>query len=250
MKKVCIALVAVLIAAATLVPVASAAIEVSGDAYVSVNSMYLWRGFNLSEDDHFVVQPGTDLSVGGFTLSWWGNMSENTGELNEVDLTLDYSFNLNDLVSVSVGNIMYDVDNLPVDAEAVTKGTTNELYLGVGLNTVLSPALTVYYDYDEFEGNLFTVLSVGHTIELAEKIALNLGASGSYFAVDENFTGTGSDENFLHNAELSVGLDYALNDQVTISPLVLFSTPLSNDAEDITGIDDEIMAGVTFALNF
>lgn len=241
MKKVCIALVAVLIAAATLVPVASAAIEVSGDAYVSVNSMYLWRGFNLSEDDHFVVQPGSDLSVGGFTLSWWGNMSENTGELNEVDLTLDYTFNVNELVSVSVGNILYDVDDL---------ADTNELYAGVALNVPLSPALTVYYDYDEFEGNLFTVLSVGHTIELAEKVALNLGAAGSYSIVDEAFTGTGSDENFLHNAELSVGLDYALTDQVTVSPLVLFSTPLSNDAEDFTGIDDEIMAGLTIALNF
>lgn len=239
MKKVCIALVAVLIAAATLVPVASAAIEVSGDAYVSVNSMYLWRGFNLSEDDHFVVQPGTDLSVGGFTLSWWGNMSENTGELNEVDLTLDYTFNVNELVSVSVGNILYNVDGI---------ADTNELYAGVALNTVLSPALTVYYDYDEFK-TVFTTLSVGHSLELSDKASLNLGAAASYLADDKEH-GFGTDESWLHNAELSVGLDYALTDQVTVSPLVLFSTPLSNDAEDFTGIDDEIMAGVTFALNF
>ncbi len=93
--------------------------------------------------------------MGGFTVSWWGNFSENTGEMNEVDLTLDYSMDVNDMISLSVGNILYDVDGA---------ADTNELYAGVSLNTLLSPSLTVYYDYDEFDGNIYTVASIGHTI--------------------------------------------------------------------------------------
>jgi len=243
MKKLSVLLVAAVLTVSCLMPVAAQAVEVSGDAYVGVYTNYLWRGYNLSQDDAFVVQPGADVTVGGFTLSWWGNMSENSGDMNEVDLTLDYSKDITDLVSVSVGNILYDVDGL---------SDTNELYLGVSLNTLLSPSLTVYYDYQEFDGNVFTVLSVGHTIELADKLALNLGAAGSYFAMDKEFTGTGSDESFLHNGELSAGVDYAINDQLSASASLLYSFSLSDDAEDIGGLnsDAEAAAGVSVTLAF
>ena len=73
MKKFCIALFAVLLAAATLVPAASAAIEVEGDAYVGYYDKYLWRGFDLSGGTP-VVQGGVDLSAKGFTLSYWTNI--------------------------------------------------------------------------------------------------------------------------------------------------------------------------------
>ncbi|MEJ2519660.1 MAG: hypothetical protein P8Y91_04855, partial [Desulfuromonadales bacterium] len=77
-----------------------AAFESSADAYVSVYSKYLWRGFDLNmPDDDFVVQPGADVSIGNFTVSFWGNISEDTGDMNEVDLTLDYSSTLGDLVA-------------------------------------------------------------------------------------------------------------------------------------------------------
>jgi len=144
---------------------------------------------------------------------------------------------------VSVGNILYDVDGA---------ADTNELYLGVSLNTLLSPALKIYYDYDEFEGNVFTVLSVGHTFELADKLALNVGAAGSYFAMDKDFTGTGSDESFLHNGELSAGVDYTINDKLSVGASMLYSFSLSDDAEDIGGLnsDPQATAGVTVTLAF
>ncbi len=243
MKKWSVILATVL--TLTSISPALAAIEVSGDAYVSVNSMYLWRGFDLSTKDfdpeadaNFVVQPGADISFKGFTLSWWGNINENSGNLDEVDLTVDYSFDASELVSVSVGNILYDVDGAD---------DTNEIYLSLGLNTLLSPSVTVYYDYDEFD-SLFATASVGHTFELAPNAGLNIGALGSYFDADKKLFG--SDESFLHNAEFSAGIDYSINDQVVISPAVLFSTPLSDDAEDIAGIEDEFVGGVTVTLNF
>ncbi len=245
MKKWSVILATVL--TLTSISPALAAIEVSGDAYVSVNSMYLWRGDDLSTKDfdpdsdaNFVVQPGADISFNGFTLSWWGNINENSGNLDEVDLTVDYSFDASELVSVSVGNILYDVD----DAD-----DTNEIYLSLGLNTLLSPSVTVYYDYDEYD-SLFATASVGHTFDLASNAGLNLGALVSYYDADQKLTGT-KDESFFQNAEFSAGIDYSITDQVVFSPAVIYSTPLSDEAEDTTfQIEDEFMGGVTVTLNF
>ena len=192
MKKMVSA--AIVLALATIVLSTPAmAFEASADAYVGVYSKYLWRGFDLSEDDNLVVQPGTDVSVGNFTLSFWGNLSENTGDMNEVDLTIDYSTDLSELISVSVGNILYDVDGL---------SDTNEIYLGVTLNTILEPSLKVYYDYDEFH-TVYTTLGVGHSFDLTDAVSLSLGATGSYLSDDTD--GFGTNDSWFHNFELSAG---------------------------------------------
>jgi uncharacterized protein (TIGR02001 family) len=235
MKKLILMLAAVLLTAGTLVPTQAMAIEASADAYVGVYSAYIWRGFNLSEDDAFVVQPGADVTINGFTVSWWGNLSENNGELNEVDLTLDYTLSVTDKISLSVGNIMYDVD---ADGGP---DTTNEVYLGVAVDTLLSPSATIYVDYDEFE-TVFATLGGSYGFDLQKGLSLGLGANLGIFLDD------GADESFLHNLELSASADYALTEQVTLGALVLASFPISDDADDI--IDDEVTAGVSATFAF
>jgi len=230
--------------AATLVPAALAAIEVEGDAYVGFYDKYLWRGYDLSGSEG-VVQGGVDLSAKGFTLSYWTNYQASDdkeggfkrGEANETDITLDYTASLNDSVSVSVGNILYALDGLD---------DTNELYLGVALNLPLSPSVTVYYDYDEAESDgLFLNASVGHTISLGEKLGVNLGAGVSYNQASDYAVGSYRD---WHNYELSVSADYALTDQLSVSPSFLFSSPISDEAK--VAIDTETVAGVALALTF
>lgn len=243
MKKMVSAAI-VLILATLVVSSPAMAFEASADAYVGVYSKYLWRGFDLSdENDNFVVQPGADVSVGNFTVSFWGNISENTGEMNEVDLTLDYSTDLSELVSISVGNILYNVDT-----NDESPNTTNEVYLGLTLNTILEPTLTVYYDYDEFE-SLYTTLGISHGLDINDALSLSLGATASYLSVDD-VDNEFSDDSWLHNLELSAGLDYAVNENISISGAVLYSTPLSNDAEDNAGIDDESTVGVSVSYAF
>ena len=232
MKKFIVALV-VLMALSAAGP--AAALEVSGDAYVGVSSKYLWRGFDLSPDDAFVVQPGADVSVGGFTVSWWGNISENTGEMNEVDLILDYSADLGDLVSVSVGNILYDVDGL---------ADTNEVYLGVTLNTLLSPSLTAYYDYDEFDGNYYLVLGVGHDFAISDQLSASVGATGSYLYDDV------LDDSWLHVMEVSAGIDYAITDQISAGISGLYFTKLDDKAEAYTGEKDGLTGALTVSVSF
>lgn len=216
-----------------MVSTAAAEIEVSGDAYVNISSMYLWRGFDLSNGDP-VVQAGTDISFNGFTLGFWGNYDIDTTNLNETNIVLDYTFDAGDLLSVSLGHILYALE----DADGIL--TTGEVYAGVTFNTVLEPNLTLYYDYDEFDGDIFVTASVGHSVAVADNLDLSIGALASYMRSDAY--------NKLHNAEFSAGLDYALTDQVTLGASGIFSTPISSQAKD--AIDDEFMAGLTLTLSF
>jgi hypothetical protein len=244
MRKLCCLLVAAVVLGAVSPNFAQA--ELTGRAYVGVFDKYLWRGADLS-DSKVVVQPGADLSVAGFTLGLWGNYNTDTGKLDEVDVTLDYTLDLGELMSLSVGNIFYIInvtDTLKDDTN------TNEAYVSLAFNTLLSPSLTVYYDWDEFSGNIFSVAAIGHELALADNMTLNLGASASYFRIDSDNMGTGSSESFLHNAELSASLDFALTEKLTLNPLFLYSIPLSSDAKNIAGIDDEILAGLNLVFNF
>jgi len=221
-----------------------AAIEVEGDAYIGVYDKYLWRGFDLSGSMP-VAQGGVDLTSGNFTLSYWTNvqLSSDTGEgyksgeATENDFILDYSRDLNDLVSISVGDIYYMLDGID---------DTHELYLTVGLSTILEPSMSVYYDWDEADENgLYYTASIGHSFDLMEKLGLSLGALVGYNDKSDYAVGNYSD---WHNYELSVGADYALTDQLSISPSFLFSEGLSDEAKEV--IESEMMAGVAVTFTF
>lgn len=245
MKKWSVLLVAVLALAAATVPAAQA-LEVSGDAYVGYYDKYLWRGYDLSGGTP-VVQGGVDFSAKGFTLSYWSNIQTkddvvlggdvNGGNATETDMILDYSVDINELLSASVGTIWYALDGLE---------DTKEAYLGLSLNTVLSPSVTIYYDYDQAEENaLFYTASVGHSLDLADGLSVSLGALVSYNEESDYAVGNYSD---WHNYELSVGIDYALNDSIGISPSFIYSSPISDEAK--VAIDSETVAGVSVSLAF
>ena len=226
----------ILMAAVLVVMTATSAmaeIKVAGSASVGVFSDYIWRGGNYTYDANMVVQPSVTVGTGGFSVNWWGNMNENTGEMDEVDFTLDYSTEFGPL-AVSVGNILYNADG-DGTGNAVT---TNEVYLAVAPTTLpINIKLTYYYDYDVVDASYLT-LALGKSFDIADKTSLSLGAAAGY-----------NDFDFLQNAELSASLAYALNDQVAITPSVLYSTPLSDEAKD-AGLEDEVVAGLTVGLSF
>jgi len=238
MKKL-VLMIAVLLLA--LAQTALAEIKVSGDAYVGVFDKYLWRGYNFSENSA-VAQGGMDLSANGLTVSYWtnGQFKDDNGlqggDAYETDITLDYSMDLGELVSLSAGNIYYTLDGL---------NDTNELYLGVTLNTLLSPTLKAYYDWDEIKDSRFYTLSIGHSLELG-KITLNAGALASYMEGTDNLGVI--ETNVPWNAELSLSADVAVTDQITVTPSFLYSSPLSDDAQ--ATIDTEMVSGLTVSLSF
>jgi uncharacterized protein (TIGR02001 family) len=244
MKKLIVITCMLILALAAVGTPAFAAIEVEGDAYVGFYDKYLWRGFDLSGSKP-VAQGGVDLTAGNFSLGYWTNVQLSSdadegyksGEATETDIVIDYSRDINDLVSISVGNIYYILDSLD---------DTNELYFTVALSTVLEPAVTVYYDWDEAQGDgLYFTASIGHAFNLSEALSLNLGALVGYNQESDYAVGDYTD---WHNYELSVGVDYAVTDQISVAPSFLFSSGISDEAKQ--AIDSEMVAGVTMTLTF
>ena len=244
MKKLIVIAFALTLALVAVSTPALATIEVEGDAYVGVYDKYLWRGFDLSGGKP-VAQAGVDLTAGNFTLSYWTNLqlSSDTGEgyksgeATETDIVIDYSRDISDLVSISVGNIYYILDGLD---------DTNELYFSAALSTILEPAVTVYYDWDEADGDgLYYTASIGHSFALSDALGLSIGALVGYNQESDYAIGDYSD---WHNYELSASIDYAITDQLSVTPSFLFSSGISDDAKD--SIDSEVLAGVAVTLTF
>jgi len=215
------------------------ALEFEGNASLGVFDKYLWRGIDLS-DGRAVTQGAAEISTSGFTLGVWGNAqlsdsdAYDAGEVNEVDITIAYSFDINDQLSLSVGNVTYLLKDL-VD--------TNEAYLGLTVNTLLSPTLTVYYDWDQAEEDgLYYTAAVGHSFEPCSHAAVNVGALVSYN--DESDYSVGNYSGW-HNYELNASTDLKVTEQLTITPSLIYSSPISDDAKQ--AIDSEWMAGVNLS---
>lgn len=249
MKKLFVTLLVAAMVSAVSATTALAAIEVEGDAYVGFFDKYVWRGVDFSGSVG-VVQGGMDLSYKGFSLGYWSNMQAvddtkeyftyESGNVTETDIVLDYSFDLGEMVSVSVGNIFYSLE---------AADDTNEAYVGVTLNTILEPTLTVYYDWDVAEEDgLFFTGSIGHSFDITDGLSLSLGGLVSYNQESDGGFGAGGIYSDWHNYELSVGVDYAINENLSISPSFLFSSPISDEAKDL--IDSETVGGVTVTFAF
>ena len=241
MKKFVVMMAAVMMTAVASVAVAE--VKVSGDVYVNPASKYVWRGFDLSEN-RGVVQGGVDVSYKDFTVSYWSNEqmfsgpSLKAGDVTETDITLNYTYKPVELLTLNVGNIYYNFDGL---------ADTNDLYLKATLNTLLSPTLAVYYDWDKAkETGLFYTLSVGHSLELMKNLGLNLGALASYNMKSDYSTGN---FNNMHNYELTVSLDYSINDNIKISPNYLYSNAFSSIARE-AGVKDQSIVGLKAAFLF
>ncbi|MFN2256936.1 MAG: hypothetical protein ABR516_00450 [Desulfuromonadaceae bacterium] len=241
MKSLKNIILATLLFSAAMCSTASA-VEVSGSAYAGFYDKYLWRGFDLSGSTP-VMQGGVDLSAGSFTVSYWTNLQLTTdegmdaGDATETDIVIDYSTDLNEMVSLSVGNIFYQLEGME---------DTNELYLSLGLNTMLSPTFSIYYDWDKAdETGLFYTADISHSIALADSLSLGLGALVSYNQSSDYSVG---DYDELHNYELSTSLDYAINDTYSISASFMFSEGISDEARD--AIDSEMVSGVSVAFSF
>lgn len=221
------------------------AVETSTDGSVGIFSSYVWRGITIHKD--VAVQPSVGLSYGGFGANLWSDWNGDSDEMVETDLTLSYSLSIEKL-SLEAGYIYYGLDGFK---------DTQELYASASYDVLLSPSLTLYWDFDEGDG-AFLVASIGHSFALPHDIALNLGASASVnlensvMGQDEN----GDDFSNFYNGEVSASLSIPIMEAVSIEPMVAYSFSLSNDAENAIsslsdgGDNDVFYGGATLSLSF
>jgi hypothetical protein len=227
--------------------------KTSGYASVDVMSNYVWRGQKLSNS--WVVQPSVGITYGVFGANIWANYDSDAkidegdghGEFNETDITLNYTRSI-DKITLTAGYIYYALNNA---------NDTQELYLSAGYDTLLTPTLTLYYDFDEGNG-AFLVASISHSFEVSKDIALNLGASASYNINNKvmGFDKDGDDFSNFYNGEVSSSLSIPISKAITLTPKIAYSFPLSNDAKNaIKSISDDgdkdiFYGGINMTLSF
>ncbi len=212
-----------------------AADKPTADFSVDALSKYVWRGFELSRDS-MVLQPSVTVDYNGFSANLWGHLdtdtySGNTNNWTETDMTLSYSRSLG-MVDVSAGYIYYGLDNAD---------DSQEVYLSASLNTILTPTLSVYRDYDSFPGWYIT-LGISHSVPIKDNITLDLGAQISYLSADEASSygevenGTQSTTqayNAFHDGLLTASVTFPINQYISITPKLNYSFPLTDDARDL-----------------
>jgi uncharacterized protein (TIGR02001 family) len=212
------------------------------DLTIGAYSQYVWRGFAFS-DGSVVVQPSMTVSYNGFAANLWGNLDTDekgldTANFNETDMTISYDGSVGK-IGYGVGWIYYNVDGA---------ADTQELYVSVSGDTILSPTLTYYTDIAHVPGSYIT-LGISHSLAIAEGMALDLGAQIGY--LDDE-----ADYSEFHDGLVSASMTFAINDYVSVTPELYYSFALSNEAEtSIAAVsydsdDSHIYGGVSASLAF
>jgi len=155
---------AVLLMAVALSVCAEEKLPVSLDARTDFYSSYVWRGKVL--DRHAVAQPSVITTYnaqeyGAFSLKFWVNWdltqrsskpkaTRTGGGINVFNITPSYSRAFGP-VDVTIGNIFY---TFPGNGWPKNSNSTYELFTTVAYkNPVVTPSLSVYYDYRDVGGS-------------------------------------------------------------------------------------------------
>ena len=246
--RIIIALLTLILA---LLPVMASAAEestedkVTGEVAASVLSAYIWRGQEMTRHS-VVIQPSFTAGYKGFTANVWGNidtkpysvLSEDySSNFTETDVTLSYAHKFG-ILQTGAGYIYYGL------AAATPGGTdlpdSQEVFVTLGLDTILAPTLTVYKEFDYYN-QWYVTLGISHTFALHEKVGLKLAAQASYLKsedaatypeFDSNSLATDDRFNNFHDGMISVSLPIAVTGPLTITPTATYVFPLSGDAED------------------
>ncbi|MCK5013903.1 MAG: hypothetical protein KAS66_08785 [Candidatus Omnitrophica bacterium] len=224
-------------------------IEVEVSASIDFYSKYVWRGFLLDDDN--VLQPGITIASSGFEGGFWGSWdieSEDGLASDEVDGWIGYGFDLGFLgrnlekVSFSLGHTWYGFP----EADLYSK----EFYLGIAFDTILSPYITWYNDYeDEAQGGAdgnYIMAGIGHSFDLIEDYGVTLDLGLEYGHNDNAFIdGIGS---YLLS---TVGLAVPLSEKITVGSNIGYSVPF-DDLASGGGNDqkEQFYSGVSLAFSF
>ena len=217
--------------------------KVTGEIDLSVLSAYIWRGQELSRDS-VVVQPAVTVSYKGFSLNVWGNLdtrpysaadAKYAANYTETDYTISYSKKFG-ILMVTPGYIYYGLGapyaggTAPLDSQ--------ELFLTLGLDTILQPTLTAYKEIDHYHQWYF-LLGVSHTIEFNKIVSLKLAASASYLLSTDETTYAKYDNNSLpttdkynnfHDGTASVSVPIVVYKTLSVTPIISYVFPLCDDA--------------------
>jgi len=218
-------------------------------ADVTVASKYVWRGLRLTDDP--VLQPSLTVDYKAVSLNLWGNtdltdINGTPGETNELDYTLDYSFSVNK-VNLVIGVIQYTFPHTAFEP-------TTEIYGSAGLDMLLSPTVTLYYDSDEV-GGLYGTLGISHSFPLGDvyrgiSSSLDLSGSIGYATSDWNEGYYGVNGSGLVDLLLAAGLSIPIDEYLLFGPFISFSQVVDSDLQDAVADDNATFFSATLSYAF
>lgn len=215
--------------------------KVEGSVGLTFNSKYIWRGQKLLDGP--VLQPQGCLTYAGWTGTVWANYDlDKEDEWTEVDYTLDYTTSLGivtsslEILSASVGYTYYTFPPLRHHPEVGVHDDSHEVYAGLSLDTLLSPSLIAYYDFEQGDG-MYYEAAIAHSFSLGAPV-LSLGGSVGYN------DGQWGYESSFSAALLSVGLDVPVTKGLTWGASAAASVALDSQ------YDNEVFFGTSIAFSF
>ena len=152
-------------------------------------------------------------------------------------MTLSYAKTIG-LFNLGGGYIYYGLGALNPDAPK--RLDSQEIFASVGLNTILSPTLTVYKEIDHYHQWYF-LLGVSHAFEFNKMISLKLAATASYLLstdettypkFDENAPATSEKFSNFHDGNLTVSLPIKATSYITLTPTISYVFPLTDDTKN------------------
>ena len=210
--------------------------DLTADFDLSLYSQYIWRGYGLSRDS-LVIFPSLTIGYKGFAVNVWSDLDtrfvgSNGGrgkefKLQETDVTVSYSHTIAPLkLNYTLGWTLYDWKQtrgrLNDPKGIIDDAKTQEVFLSLTLDTLLSPTFVVYQEIEAGQASYFQ-LGVSHSLPVNYKdLSLDLAASISYLDT-KGFSN-------LHDGNVSVALNIPLNKYLSVKPTVQYSFPLSSSA--------------------
>lgn len=212
---------------------------------LAVLSSYVWRGVTFTNKP--VFEPALYLSIpagnASVNLGGWANidlgayddlnndLSESGGSsgfnLSEFDPYAEVSFPVGKatLTGGVLGYIYPNDESVPNDFRLMTNNAnTVEIYGKLGLDTPLSPQLSVYYDVDKVKG-AYIEGALSHSLAASENVSIDLGATAGFSAgqavPDDPLSDESSnfDENGFTHLDLSVGVP-VVTGAISITPVL------------------------------
>ncbi|MGA2330530.1 MAG: hypothetical protein ABSG75_02110 [Syntrophales bacterium] len=237
-------------------PAAPAEDKPTGSLSISGLSKYVWRGYENTKNS-VVVQPSLTVGYKGFSANIWGNLDTKpysttnasySSTWTETDITLSYTKTFG-ILNAGVGYIYYGLG--APNAGAQKPLDSQEVFVTLGLNTLLSPTLTAYKEVDHYHQYYF-LLGISHTFEFNKTVSLQLSASASYLLSDyadatlynvnssyggypkfnDNYQATNDKFSNFHDGVLTASLPISVAKYLTVAPTISYSFPLSDDAKN------------------
>ncbi len=241
-----------LIAAVGVMTAGQCKAQDSFETEISVDylSEYMWRGMRLTNDP--VLQPGVTGSYKGFSANVWASIDQTdineTGDhdwrIQEVDYTLNYSLPFgSDFFSTDIGFIHYEFHGTDFQP-------TQEVYVSMGFDVLLSPTFTLYADIDAANA-FYGLAEIGHSFGFTDKLSLDLGATLGYGDEDYGDFYYGLEKESL-DCTLSAGVSYQFTDAFSMGASATYCEQLKNDVSDTLGdySGDNLIYGVNMTYAF